>query len=647
MATRLKIKNLLIAASVVSVVFFAVPEPVRALAFLGPMAVTIVAYVILYLLQYLGSMLFSLAGYLVSIALNFNFQILNSSNIVVSVGWEITRDIANLGFVLVIIFIALATIVRYQDYGAKKLLPKLIAAAVIVNFSLTIAGTFIGFSHVVTRYFLSAVVESGASSGTRVGVPLSDSGLLSTEFTRTLSGAFDPQALFTEPTEPEPIDPDAEAGAFTKFGTRALLGVTSLFFIVIFIFIASFVLLAFALMLVIRYVTLSFLLILAPLTWLFWVIPSLSKQFGRWWDKFISWTFFAPAVSFFFYLALVSIKQVSSGAAAVSTSQFFKDGFMAAIMQQGVRMVILIGLLIGGLIAAQEMSITGAEAAKKMVNDRYNKTRKWAWDKTKSGAARAATAPLRSDKGQEAIKRLKAAGAKGFNFNNVPFIKGTKFAQALNKFSPGATQSITRGLGINALGGALGRAVEKQTAEYQKRKSELSKESVNKQSEGYANDDDVGKAARVANIAEAGISIAKELLAADLEIKRATNALNSANTPAEIASARERLGKASGGKRELLGKRNRFENAISTLPPGVRAGLTGGVPMSRRGVVTTYIEQKRAGVPATVFNIANLSTKENGLVTYRNKKARRYIATVKDTKTGKRRIEYWAKDDAK
>ncbi|KKU15605.1 MAG: hypothetical protein UX22_C0006G0013 [Candidatus Jorgensenbacteria bacterium GW2011_GWA2_45_9] len=623
MATRLKIKNLLIAASVVSVVFFAVPEPVRALAFLGPMAVTIVAYVILYLLQYLGSMLFSLAGYLVSIALNFNFQILNSSNIVVSVGWEITRDIANLGFVLVIIFIALATIVRYQDYGAKKLLPKLIAAAVIVNFSLTIAGTFIGFSHVVTRYFLSAVVESGASSGTRVGVPLSDSGLLSTEFTRTLSGAF------------------------TKFGTRALLGVTSLFFIVIFIFIASFVLLAFALMLVIRYVTLSFLLILAPLTWLFWVIPSLSKQFGRWWDKFISWTFFAPAVSFFFYLALVSIKQVSSGAAAVSTSQFFKDGFMAAIMQQGVRMVILIGLLIGGLIAAQEMSITGAEAAKKMVNDRYNKTRKWAWDKTKSGAARAATAPLRSDKGQEAIKRLKAAGAKGFNFNNVPFIKGTKFAQALNKFSPGATQSITRGLGINALGGALGRAVEKQTAEYQKRKSELSKESVNKQSEGYANDDDVGKAARVANISEAGISIAKELLAADLEIKRATNALNSANTPAEIASARERLGKASGGKRELLGKRNRFENAISTLPPGVRAGLTGGVPMSRRGVVTTYIEQKRAGVPATVFNIANLSTKENGLVTYRNKKARRYIATVKDTKTGKRRIEYWAKDDAK
>ncbi len=675
---KLKSKNLLIAALLVSAVFFFIPEPAHAIALIGPMVVTVVVYVVLYLLQFIGSLLFSLAGYLVSIALNFNFQVLDPTNAIVGIGWEITRDVANLGFVLIIIVIALATIFRYQSYGAKKLLPKLIGAAILVNFSLTIAGTLIGFSHIITRYFFKAVTESGSSSG---------AGFLSTEFTQTLSGAFDPQALFTEPTEPEPVDPEEEVGGLTKFGTSAILGVTSLFFVVIFIFIATFVLFAFAFMMLIRYIYLSILLVLAPLSWLFWVIPSAQGMFTKWWKTFMQWVFFAPAVSFFFYLALVSIRQVSSGTAAVSSTTFFKNGMVAALMQQGVRMIILVGLLVGGLIVAQQMSITGAAGAHKMLSDNVRKGKQWMQQRSKEAATRAATAPLRSDTGQKAIRALQNAGNKGFNFNNIPGLRGTGLANRLNELSPGASQSIARGAGVNALGNILSKFSGKSKADFQKKKDELGKQSIDEQAGRYRDLDDAGKAAVVSNIAEEGKNIAKELVSADVEIARANKALLAARTNGDqvaINAAEERKNRAIESKAVVQDKQSMFEDAVANLPPGVRSGLAGGNAaaggtineflqqstdrdVARRRVgrierhlngarsrnasqatidgLTNQLDQARAqllATPVSAFDIANIVTRENGIATYRNKKARRYIATIEDKKTGRRKFEHRA-----
>jgi len=84
-----------------------------------------------YLLAVATGLLLSLAGLIGGFAIHL--QELIVSNGFVQQGWGIVRDVANLGFVLVIIVIALATILRRQEYGFKKLLPKLIAAAILVN----------------------------------------------------------------------------------------------------------------------------------------------------------------------------------------------------------------------------------------------------------------------------------------------------------------------------------------------------------------------------------------------------------------------------------------------------------------------------------------------------------------------------------
>ena len=83
----------------------------------------------------------------------------------------------NLGFVLAIIVIAFATIFRIQSYAMKQVLWKLIVAALLVNFSLVIAGAFINIADNVTSSFNNKIL--GASG---VGLSTKLAGVLNTQF---------------------------------------------------------------------------------------------------------------------------------------------------------------------------------------------------------------------------------------------------------------------------------------------------------------------------------------------------------------------------------------------------------------------------------------------------------------------------------
>lgn len=298
----------------------------------------------LYIFNFLFSILFGLAGSLVAFTLKLNLTVTNTSqNALIGVGWTITRDIANLGFVLAMIIIAFATIVRSDQYGYKKLLPRLIGAAILVNFSLAIAGVFIDFSHVLTTFFLSKVSDAGY-----LGI------------TEKLADAFGAQRyLLGESDNPLPPNPADETGIGTKLSTAVVTSIAEIGFITAFTAIGAIVLFILAIMLLIRFIKLSFLMILAPITWLFWVIPGQGKLFSQWWDSFIKQVFFAPAVTFFIYLALASVSKLGQ---VNETSAFFKQGALQAILVAGSQMLVLVGILIGGMMAAEKMGIEGAKA---------------------------------------------------------------------------------------------------------------------------------------------------------------------------------------------------------------------------------------------------------------------------------------------
>jgi hypothetical protein len=336
------------------------------------------------LFSYIAGVFLTLAGSLVDLMLDLNISYITKDNDLVSTGWQISRDLANLGFVLAIIVIAFATIIQYKSYGAKKMLPKLIAAALLVNFSMAIAMPVIGFSNTITKFFLAGQINTGFGENV--------------ELSQAIAGAFGPQRFLMGQTEGgDPVAPSTgeDPGMFGGFGTAVIMATASVLFTIIFTTIATIVFFALAIMLMIRYVFLALLLILAPMAWLVWVIPGLENQFSKWWSNFFKWSFFAPAVSFFIYLTLVGAKELSTMSMSGIEGNFTGD--LKNIMSQGAQMTILCGLMIGGLIAAQSLGIHGAKGAISVAKSAGNWGKRWAVRKGKQWGS----TPFRAKYGKE------------------------------------------------------------------------------------------------------------------------------------------------------------------------------------------------------------------------------------------------------
>lgn len=342
---------------------------------------------------------------------------------IVTKGWEKVRDITNLFFVLVLLIIAFATILRLETYGMKQLLWKLIVAALLINFSLIIGGIFIDFSNVLTNYFVQAL-QGTENIGERIAANLkiqkvftpivtttegqerfyacvSDedtcwdrAGEIGAEGATCFCGGIDQTDCSGERIrqycEQQGCSPDQwllncsgltdEARtAITKMeeegwgDTSSQLGKTIIALLLSnLLLLVAFVCFAlFALLLLIRIIILWFLLIIAPIVWLFWILPVTAHLFTKWWDNLLKWSFFAPIYLFFIWLALSTWntflgEQGFSGA----TSRAMQSGpaveqFLPALYspQTFMGFAVLVGILIGGLIAAQKMGVAGAGAA--------------------------------------------------------------------------------------------------------------------------------------------------------------------------------------------------------------------------------------------------------------------------------------------
>jgi len=87
-------------------------------------------------------------------ALNIGFK---SHLDIVKIGWQVTRDLSNMFFILFIVVIAFATILRFEKYGIKKLLPKIIIIVLLINFSYVICAVIIDFSNITADFFIKDI----------------------------------------------------------------------------------------------------------------------------------------------------------------------------------------------------------------------------------------------------------------------------------------------------------------------------------------------------------------------------------------------------------------------------------------------------------------------------------------------------------
>jgi len=272
---------------------------------------------------------------------------------IVTIGWTIARDLANMFFVLILLAIAFATILRIETYGMKQILWKLIVAALLINFSLVIAGTIIDFSQILTNFFYEEVASQYGISGQIA-------------------------KILNTPKLSE-MSPDADVGDKLAAGTSGLIMmIFSIFFGILLTLAAALALLFGAFFLIIRMITLWILLILAPLAWFFWIIPGTAHLFQQWWSTFLKWVFFAPIYMFFVYLAVKAGDAGSFSSIIQQRFAFVVDAswqetiFVALSPVMFIQFLSIIGILFGGLIVAQKMGVYGAEGAMKMTKSLAN-----------------------------------------------------------------------------------------------------------------------------------------------------------------------------------------------------------------------------------------------------------------------------------
>ncbi len=303
------------------------------------------------LVNFVGGMLITLAGSLVNYVYSFPDFVKAP---VVQVGWTITRDLANMTFILGMLAIAFATILRMDILGfnLRKTLPKLIAMALLLNFSLVISGAIIDVGNSLGRFFVS-----GAKPGEEINV-----------------GANIMAAV--------------SAGQIAQMRNRASANMTTNLLMssiiqLIFYVILAFLLFAMAFIMVYRIVHLWLLIIMAPLAWVCSFLPSMSNYYTKWWSSFLQWAFIPAAMGFFIFLGLITgatfmgsdftrTRDVGS-----AWENILPETPIAAIMQ----FIVVVFILFMGLATAQRWGLSGANTMMKVAQD----SKKWATGKVWGG----------------------------------------------------------------------------------------------------------------------------------------------------------------------------------------------------------------------------------------------------------------------
>lgn len=293
---------------------------------------------ILYIGKLVATILLGFAGGLLDAAIQLSTANITNATIV-QTGAAIVRDVANMFFLVAIIIIAFATILRIPKYGIKETLPKLLLGALLINFSVVLAGPFIDLSHVFTKYFASAL-PNGFSQALKTGW--------------NIGGLYNPNDNLLYKIG------DAMWASFQDITELILANGV--------ILVAAFVFAAGALFLVARVIYLWILLIISPIIWVCWALPATEQYWTMWWKKFLQWVFFAPVYLFFLYISALAInggllsnvdfnKQDLSGVSGWFITSLFGDFY------QMLQYLLVVGLLIGALLVANSAGVLGASAA--------------------------------------------------------------------------------------------------------------------------------------------------------------------------------------------------------------------------------------------------------------------------------------------
>lgn len=190
--------------------------------------------------------------------------------------WQYVRDLTNIVFIILIIVVIYSQLtgVGFDNYNIKKILPKIIITAILINLSYIICSAFVDTSNIIgasLRGFFENIETSIDASG---------EALVSWE---ALAGVL------------------TGGGAIAGFAISASGGLGAFIWMLLPTLLAAILAIAVGLVTIaMRQAVVALLVMIAPLAFVCYMLPNTNKWFAKWKDALVAMLIFFPMFSLLF-----------------------------------------------------------------------------------------------------------------------------------------------------------------------------------------------------------------------------------------------------------------------------------------------------------------------------------------------------------
>lgn len=313
-----------------------------------------------FLLLFVAGVILWMAGTLLNIAINVS--VVHMSSIIGSIGvlneaWRVVRDLINMAFIFILLYISISTILGgWKD--TQKTVVKLIVAALLINFSLFFTKIVIDSSNILALQFYSAIApahvasqQAGSTPGGWIQTIRDTDGGMSDIFADAVrvTATFNPQESVNS-IDASNFGDNFDAEKLTDGNNYATIAIVGS----VFLLILSFVLFTGAFLFIIRLVMLMLLMIASPIAFAGMMLPKFKNISSKWWKNLLDQAFFAPVFMIFMYL--VALIVTSDGFKQMTVGENLSNAFVG----QGNIVIILnffivIALALAAIVVSKSM----------------------------------------------------------------------------------------------------------------------------------------------------------------------------------------------------------------------------------------------------------------------------------------------------
>lgn len=318
--------------------------------------------------------------------------------------WVVMRNIANIFFIFVflVVIYSYITSLGLSNYSVKKILPRLIAAALLVNVSYYVCSVMIDLSNILgaTIYDTMAnLVSQPTPTQTPNTAPAADALKINISAAEnTLTSSVDWKTLVAQAI----IVPAGVKAFMTWGGFAALLPVL----VTVVIAVATTVI-----ALLLRQVLIILFIVISPLAFVSIALPNTKDWFDRWSRSFVPTLMLYPVIALIFAAGTIASSIIAHSVGAVG----YPEKLFFMIMAMGMQIVPLLlvpkAMQLGGGMLSSFMGTSSARTTgiKRKVQD-YSKR------KVEEGDMRSLsrpTTPFNSGRQKRAHRTLKSQAIKG------------------------------------------------------------------------------------------------------------------------------------------------------------------------------------------------------------------------------------------